>query len=496
MTEKQGKVSFMKFITPEKAGISSSAVNEYLKILEGCGLSTHSLILAKGNDIFFEHYWAPFNENFLHRQYSVTKSFVSIAIGFCEQDGLIRLDDKICDYFTEYSQTDYSEQTIRDMLMMATIKSDSNWFAAKTDDRVKTYFTKSGIANKGNGMLYEYDSSGSFVLCALVEIVTGKKFVDYLRQKLFDKIGVSEEAYCLECPGGHSWGDSALLCTTRDLFKVARFVLNKGKWNGEQILNENYLTQACSKQIDNNIQGLNKFDKQGYGYQFWMTYDNSFFFNGMGCQLAVCVPDKDLILVINSDNQIDDAWAKSVIMENFFRLIARPMSSGGELCENVTAHQALNDYASTLKLSYAKGEIKSEFENQVNGKSFDLCKNPMGIETFSLEFKDGVGYMHYRNCQGNKTIKFGMGHNVFDKFPQSGYSDKVGSVPTKNHYYDYAASACWIEPQKLFIKVQIIDKYLGSLNIILSFKKNKCVVQMIKAAENFLNEYQGYTQSV
>ena len=91
----------LKYTTPEKAGIPSENIAKFIDILEEKQLSTHDLILSRGNEIFFEKYWEPFGPDFLHRMYSVSKSFVSIAIGFLEQDGKINLDDPIYKYFPD-----------------------------------------------------------------------------------------------------------------------------------------------------------------------------------------------------------------------------------------------------------------------------------------------------------------------------------------------------------------------------------------------------------
>lgn len=248
--------NLITYTTPEAVGVPSEIIEKFIKGLEEKQLATHSLILARGNRIFFEHYWEPFHREFQHRMYSVSKSFVSLAIGFLEQDGKINLDDPISKYFAKelehQKDANMRNQTIRHMLMMSTAKSDWGWFRAKTPDRVQRYFDNPNEYSRTSGTVFEYDSSGSFVLGALVERITGMPFMEYLREKMFREIGVSEEAYCLRCPGGHSWGDSAVLCRPIDLFLVARFVLNGGKWNDKQILNEAYIKAATSKQVDNN----------------------------------------------------------------------------------------------------------------------------------------------------------------------------------------------------------------------------------------------------
>lgn len=488
----------MKYTTPEQVGICSENIQKYIENLEKNNLAMHNIIMARGNEIFFEKYWEPFHQDFLHRLYSASKSFVSLAIGFLEQDGLINLDDKISIYFPEEAalQPDKNmrNQTIRHMLMMSTAKIPQNWFSARTDDRVRFYFENTNKSSRPSGTIYYYDSTGSFILGALVERITGQNFMEYLREKLFRKIGVSESICCLKCPGGHSWTDSAVICKPLDLLLVARFVLNYGKWNGEQILNERYLHQATTKQIDNNHLGLNNFDTQGYGYQFWMTYQNSFYFSGMGSQFAVCVPGKDLILICNGDNQGKDS-AASVIFDKFFELIVEPaedMQQGEKLPENIKAQENLKAYVKDLKLLAAKGETHTPCEAMINGVTYTMNENPMGISKIRFTFEGDKGCFAYTNAQGDKEIQFGMGYNEFSLFPQEGYSSEVGSEYAPGNYYKCAASAAWVEENKLRIMVQIIDRYFGNLSITLGFQENKVGVYMQKHAEDFLDEYKGY----
>ncbi len=484
----------MEYIFPESKGISSKKIEEYIRILEENKLNTHNVLISRGNTIIFEHYWKPFHKNFYHRMYSASKSFVSLAVGFLWQEGKIDLDESISSYFPEESaiakDKELCEQTVRHMLMMSTAKTRRWWFAVKPEDRVKDYFENDIPEVRPSGSIYEYDSNGSFVLCALVERITGKKMMDYLREKLFDKIDVSKDAYCLECPGGHSWGDSGILCTARDLWKTARFVLNKGMWNNEQLLSAEYLERATTKQIDNNPWGICGPNTWGYGYQFWMTYQNSFFFNGMGCQYAVCVPDKDIILVYNGDNQ-GNQFAMQIIIDNFFRLIVNECSDA-PLEENFNDYKQLWSYLDTLELSAITGEKYNSLEKRINGVVFEMDNNPMGIQHVKFEFSDDEGILYYKNAQGEKELHFGRCKNVFGLFPEEGFADEIGTVLVPGNKYKCAVSAGWVEPQKLHIKVQIIDKYFGILNIVVGFREEGLVINMNKSAEDFLNSYQGY----
>ena len=490
----------MNHATPEQKGISSRQILGYLKKLEENRLSMHSLILMRGEDIFFEKYWEPFHREYLHRMYSVTKSFVALAIGFLEQDGLISLDDPIIKYFPKESENLENKfvrmQTIRHMLKMSTARGVPSWFVNKPQDRVQYYFENHDVMSRSPGTTFSYDSCGSFIMGALVERVTGKRLIAYLREKLFDKIGVSKEAYCLKCPGGHSWGDSALICRTEDLLKTARFVMNGGSWNGEQILNREYVTTATSNLVANNFWGTDDYNTYGYGYQFWRTRDNSYCFNGMGSQFAICVPDRDLILACNADNQGKE-HAGSIIIDGFFDMIARQMSDTA-LPEDAQAQQELADYAAGLKLAVAQGGMTSPWQDKVNGVTYAMEKNPMGITKVRFDFdeKAGTGRMVYTNAQGEKELAFGMGENVFGIFPEVGYSAEVGGIPTESHQYKCANSAAWMSPYQLFVKVQIIDEYFGNLNISVGFEDDRIGIIMVKCAEDFLQEYEGFAGGI
>ncbi len=484
----------MKYNKPEKMGIKSSDIKEYVELLEKAELATHALIILRHGEIIFEHYWEPFDKDFLHRMYSVTKSFVSLGIGFLEQDGLINLDDPIVKYFPKESKniTDINvkKQTIRDMLIMATARVELNWFQNKTDDRVQQYFDNPHNS-RPSGTVFNYDSCGSFVLGALIERITGKELIEYLREKFLDKIGFSKEAYMLKCPGGHSWGDSALICKATDLLKAAMFCMNMGEWNGEQLLNREYMETATKKQIDNNSAGRIEAETQGYGYQIWRCYDNSFHFSGMGCQTALCIPDKDIIMIYNGDNQ-GNTLARPVILDRFFDVVVR-RAEDSEIPDS--GYEELMEYVKDLQLYKAKGNVTSEVVRAINGKTYKMYDNPMGITEMRITFDGNKGELYYINEQGEKRIPFGMCYNEFSYFPQEGYSDMVGTQKG-DRLYKCASSGAWFDEKRLFIKVQIIDTYFGILNIMLGFNNDTIGVEMTKTAEDFLKEYEGYAGGI
>ena len=481
----------MNFTKPENVGISSENVRLFYKELEKYNLSTHSVSMARGNSIFSECYYAPFNKDFLHRMYSVSKSFVSIAIGFCEQDGLLSLDDPMMKFFPEYvNKEGYYEHlsTVRDLLTMESSIVGVNWFYSGCSDRVDTYFKTA--PSKTPGTLFDYDSSGSYMLGVIVERVTGKLFLDYLKEKVLDDIGFSKNSYCIMAPGKNSFGDSGVMCTTHDLLLFARFVLNGGTWNGKRYLNEKYIRNATTCNICNNDFGFYHHGTFGYGYKFWGGPEGTFCMLGMGTQIALCDPRHDFVFAINSDNQGNPIHYELVYKALFDNIISK--LSDTPLPEDSEAYDRLSADMSEKALYFLNGNTESDFSEKINGAKFSLSQNRMGIKWIKLDFDNDKGYLHYENAQGVKCIPFGFGYNIFEKFPEENYPDLIATIKKPGNKYDAAFSADWPEEKKLRIRVQVIDKYFGNLAVVISFKdENSLMLRMGKIAEAFLDEYFG-----
>ena len=230
-------------ITPEQAGLPSDIITNFINVLERNGSNTHGFIFLKGGNIFAEGYYKPFDKDFCHRMYSQTKSFVGVAVGLLEEEGKLSLNDRIADYFPDKADGDLprflSEQTIENMLTMCTVGESPWWFVSEDPDRVHQYFNAKRRTARLPGTLWEYDSAGSQVLCVLVERLSGKSLLGYLKEKLFDRMGVFQNARILKLANGDSWGDSAMICTLRDMAAFGHFVMHYGVWNGERLMNEN-----------------------------------------------------------------------------------------------------------------------------------------------------------------------------------------------------------------------------------------------------------------
>lgn len=479
-------------ITPEQAGVSSENILKLLQVFERKNYAMHSVLMAHKGKIFFEQYWDPYNKDSLHRLYSAGKSFVSIAVGFLQDEGKISLDDRIIKYFPEYepaAEEYLKEQTIRDMLKMSTASVDVHWMELGVKKRIEYYFTRR--QNRPAGTTFSYDSTGTYILGVVIEKVTGRNFIDYLREKLFRKIGVSEDICCLKTPEGYLWADSGVRCTARDFLKVAQFAANRGSWNGEQLLSREYMEEATTGQVFNADEGYHNVKSYGYGYQFWMTQDQGFAFRGMADQYAICVPEKDFVFICTADNQFNPASGE-IIFDNVFEKIVGNLSDNG-IEEDQAAYQRLCCYCKDLKLVSMKGMENAEFEKKISGVPYALFENPMKMDKVTLYFKDDQqGSLVFTDEEGSHELQFGIGKNVFTHFPKAGMSDEVGGETVLGYQHQCAVSAAWVEPRKLFIKVQIIDKYLANLNITIAFREEKIGLRMAEHSEFILDRYNGF----
>ena len=482
-------------ITPESAGISTRSIIDFIKKLEKRGASMHGILFMKGDKIFTEAYWKPFNKDFCHRMYSQTKSFVGIAIGLLQDEGKLSINDKIIDYFPEKVDGEvlhyHKELTIKDMLTMSTAGDSSPyWFFIEDKDRTHAYFNGNRPLHP-SGTIWEYDSTGSQVLCSLVEKLAGKSLLAYMKEKIFDKMGVFGNATVLKTRNEDSWGDSAMICTLRDIAAFGRLLMNNGVWNGESLISEQYVKEATSKIANNAYAPHYSAYHQGYGYQIWRVSGNGFAFNGMGDQLTICYPDKDLLFSCIADNQ-----GTGIIREMIFQTLEDEFINkikAEPIRENKTAQRELDKLISSLKLFHVTGEEDSPIREEISGKEYVCNENKMGITKFSFVFNDAKsGEFRYTNAQGDKVIPFGVNYNVFGKFPQFGYSNEHGGTPTTDgSTYDDAVSLAWLKDNEILIYVQIIDRYFGNMNARFAFKGDEVYANFTKRAEDFLKEYEG-----
>ncbi len=486
-------------VSPESVGIESARVRKFLETLESYGYDTHSIIMARGDDIFAEAYYAPYNEKSLNRMYSVSKSFVSIAAGAAIDEGLFSLDDRLVDFFSEYSPDMTDELlcrvTVRDLLSMRTsMTTDPAWWGAS--DRVAAYFKQRSTQVPNTN--FHYDSAGSFLVAAIIEKLTGKPYIEYMKDKFLRRLGFSEESYSLLAPGGHSHADSALMCTARDLLTFGRLVINEGYADGEQLVSRDYVKTATSKLCDcKNAGDVPTSYCDGYGYLFWTMPDGCYCCVGMADQYIFFDPAHDFIFTITSENMDFTGTTRPLLFHMIYNEI-RPYL-GEPLPECPEEYGKLTEYTASRTLAHHRKTEISPIACQINGVTYAISENPIGIKALRLELSEREGAMVFENADGENRLEFGIGYNKFGKFPGKRRMSNTASV-YEDGAYDSAASAEWTEERKLKITARVIDTFLGKVVFNIGFEGEHLSLTSVRHAQRILDGYSfvatGYVEDV
>jgi len=268
----------------------------------------HSVMVIKDDAVIYEKYAVGHGPEELHICWSASKTFTAIGVGFAEQDGLLSTDDHVIDFFSEdelpAEKSEWlKEMTIHDLLIMSSgfdheILGEANgWKVTKPSvEQLAIPVTFEP------GSRFHYNSMNTYLCSVIVTKVTGMKLVDYLKVKFFDPLGIPTSAYVWdESPEGVSFGGWGLHCTAECIGKAGLFMLHRGVWNGERLLQDSWFDKAMAAQIYQNGVGpdFNNDWGAGYGYQMWQCKkEGCFRFDGAWGQFSVVMPEKNAVVVL------------------------------------------------------------------------------------------------------------------------------------------------------------------------------------------------------
>lgn len=450
----------------------SSVLTAFQQELKRRQVRLHGAVLMQDAKIIRQIYQEPYTEHTKTRMYSASKSVTAVAIGKLIGEGKLSMDDKIVDIFADrfdMSKADplLKEQTIRHMLTMVTCYSQPTYDEHRAD-WLASYF--SSRATHPCGTVWHYDSCGTYTLGAVVKHLTGKDFAEYLRPE-FDVIGVSQGVYCMQGPDGEAWASSALIATTSDLARIAYLLLNKGRWGDRQLLPEEFAVNAISPlvRVDDGGRKITRYD-YGYGYQIWSHPNGAFAFRGLGGQLAIGFPDRDLVFACNADTSgnldyYDDIFeaVDQIILPAF------PVKNAAILPQPV---------------------VQTVFESICNQK-YLLNENPMGLRSveFSGTEKDMV--LTYERDSGRYQLRLSTEKEVRQEFPQA-YTGTWLFHPQYRMHYQCSAESRWLTPRQLYVRVWAEDVYVGNMAMCFFFREDgKITVKMNKYAQFYFDDFQG-----
>ncbi len=436
--------------TPEAEGVSSEGILQFLEAADTSMHEFHSFMMLRHGKVIAEGWWNPYRPDLKHTMYSVSKSWTSTAAGFAVNEGLLSLDDKVISFFSDDlpdSISSYlSELTVKNLLSMsAGQEPDPSWRVATQETNWVQAFLRTPVLKKP-GTEFLYNSLATHMVAAILQKVTEKNLIDYLRPRLFEPLAI-EGVDCEVDPQGISAGGWGFRVKTEDMAKLGQLYLQQGKWNNQQLLPESWVKEATSAVIKDSAPYLPEDRKalsdwaQGYGYQFWRCRHNAFRADGAYGQYIIVIPEKDVVVVITSETtdmqkEIDLVWK--------FLL---PAIKDNPLTENNAIVNKLRARLTSLALPVPQPDQEKHNQELLN-KTFVFESNDMKYESIRIQSID-QDYQVDLSIDGiAHSFRFGSGAWVL------GETTKLGPflVPAQGHFVGFpptqvAGSYSWSQDE-------------------------------------------------
>ena len=297
--------------TLDARNVRASGIHDFVAALESLG-SVRSFMLVRHGSVVAEQWWSPGSPDAAAEIWSVSKSFTSTAVGLAVGESRLALTDRVVDLLPEDAPADIDDRlarlTVRDLLTMSTGHAVES---LPDDERtITSRWAQHVLAQPlefDPGTHFQYNSGASYLLSAIIQTQTGMTELDYLTPRLFEPLGIRKPSW-LESPQGINVGGWGLSLRTEDLAKFGQLLLQRGQWNGEDLLPSGWVDEATKRQVSNGDPAAQDDWTQGYGYQFWRCRHGAFRADGMLGQFCVVMPEQDAVLVLTGD--IEDMAAE------------------------------------------------------------------------------------------------------------------------------------------------------------------------------------------
>jgi CubicO group peptidase (beta-lactamase class C family) len=360
---------------PEAQGVSSSAVLSFIEAADKNIDSLHSIMLLRHGHVLAEGWWAPYHATAPHSLFSLSKSFTSTAVGLAISEGKLSLDDEVLKFFPDDAPAEPSNNLkamrVSDLLRMSTghqtepgRRSDQPW--------TKTFLAQPVSFKPGTHFLY--NTSATYMLSAIVQKSTGTTLLDYLRPRLFEPLGIEHPTWDAS-PQGISAGGYGLSIRTEDIARFGQLYLQKGKWQGKQLVPEAWVEAATARQTSNGSSPKSDWD-QGYGYQFWRCRNGSYRGDGAFGQYCIVLPEQDAVIAITSGVR-DMQAVLNLIWDKLL-----PAMKSSALAPDEEANKKLQHALKGLSLRPPEG---SGTPPKVAGKKYVFPTNDRKLESIKLE---------------------------------------------------------------------------------------------------------------
>jgi CubicO group peptidase (beta-lactamase class C family) len=365
--------------TPEAQGVPSSAVLSFIEAADRDIDALHGFMLLRHGRVVAEGWWAPYEAGSPHSLFSLSKSFTSTAVGLAIAEGRLSLDDEVLKFFPEDAPKEPGDnlKTMRvsDLLRMST-GQQAEPMRTSEEPWTKTFLAQPVPFKPGTHFLY--NTSGTYMLSAIVQKATGSTVLEYLRPRLFEPLGI-EGATWEASPQGISAGGYGLSIRTEDIARFGQLFLQKGKWEGKQVVPEAWVEAATARQTSNGSNPRSDWD-QGYGYQFWRCRNGAYRGDGAFGQYCIVMPEQDAVIAITAGAR-DMQAVLNLIWEKLL-----PAMKTWPLETDDAAREKLERRLKGLSLRAPEGAAPPP---DILGKRYRFPANERKMESIALE-RDGA----------------------------------------------------------------------------------------------------------
>ncbi|WP_165226652.1 serine hydrolase domain-containing protein [Aquisphaera insulae] len=422
---------------PEPQGVSPAAVVAFVEAADRIE-TMNSFMLVRHGQVVAEGWWAPYAAGTPHSLYSLSKSFTSTAVGLAIAEGKLRLDDPILKFFPEDAPAEPSANLkamrVSDLLRMST------GHQTEPERKKDGVWTKDFLAHPvpfKPGTHFLYNTSATYMLSAIVQKVTGQRLLDYLTPRLFEPLGIERPTW-EQSPQGIDTGGYGLSVRTEDIAKFGQLYLQKGKWQGKQVVPAEWIEAATARQTSNGSNPASDWD-QGYGYQFWRCRNGAFRGDGAFGQYCIVLPEQDAVIAITSGVK-DMQAVLNVVWDKLL-----PAFHSSPLPAEDGAWAGLSERLKGLAVGYPQGGGKPA---NPAGKTYTFGTNPLKLESVAVEADDRGETLVLRG--GGKEGRIRAGHGVWEKGTST--IGPLSALSGGKSEWLIGATSAWTADQTLAVK--------------------------------------------